>query len=108
MLTTFLRRRGTAVLVFAVIAVPLFISWLKRRLSRRIRYTSGQAFIRYVQLHDQYSEEEAYQHLAAFVKRHVTFDEWSSVDQMLAYDRRKLLEWAQRILLHTPDEIDEI
>ena len=106
--TTYLRRWGTAVVVLVVIAAPLFISWLRRRLSRRIRHPSGQALIRYIQLHDQCSEEAAYQRLAVYVKRHVPPGEWSSVDYMLAYDRQRLLELAQRILIRNPDEIDVI
>lgn len=106
--TTYLRRWGAPLLVPVLIAAPLFISWLRRRLSGRIRYPPGQALFLYVQLHDQCSEEEAYQRLAAFVKRHVPLKDWPSVHYMLANDRQKLLEIAQRILMRTPDEIDDI
>ena len=106
MLTTYLRRSGATVL--AVIAVPLVISWLKRRQSRRTRYRSGQALVRYVQLHNQCSEEAAYQRLAAYVKRHVPLHEYPFIEYMLTYDRKRLLEFARRVLMRNPDEIDEI
>lgn len=106
--TTFQRRWSIAVLVPIIIAVPLFISLLKRRQSRRRRYLSGRALIRYIQMHNQYSEEAAYQRLAAFVIRHIPLDEQSTVYDSLAHNRRRLLELAQRILQNNPDEIDAI
>ena len=106
--TTYLRRWSIAVLVPIVIAAPLFISLLKRWQGRRIRYLSSQALIRYIQMHNQCSEEAAYQRLAAFVKRHTPLDDQSSADYLLAHNKRRLVELAQRILLNNPDEIDEI
>jgi hypothetical protein len=106
--TRSLRRWSTGVSVLIVVAIALFIYWLKRRFTNPIRYPAGQAIIRYIQLHDQCSEEEAYQRLAAFIKRHIPLDDWSFVDYRLAHDRQSLLALAQQILMHNPDEIDEI
>jgi len=105
---TSLRRWSTGVSVLIVFAISLFIFWLKRRFTQPISYPAGQAIIRYIQLHDQCSEEEAYQRLATFVKRHVPLDDWPFVDYRLAHDRQRLLDLAQRMLMHNPDEIDEI
>jgi hypothetical protein len=113
-LTTQLRRRGVTAFVFVLIAAIFVIARVKRMLSRHARervqekYRSRQALVRYVQLRYQCSEEVAYQRVATFVKRHVPGDEWDSVEYMAAYDRQRLLELAQRILMHNPDEIDEI
>lgn len=106
--TTSLRRWSTGVSILIVVATPLFIYWLKRRFTKPISYPAGQAIIRYIQLHNQCSEEEAYQRLAAFVKRHIPLDDWPFVDYRLAHDRRSLLDLAQQILMNHPDEIDEI
>lgn len=106
--TSYQRRWGPPIFALVITIAPLFISWLRGRLSRRIRRPSSQALLRYVQLHNQCSEEEGYQRIAVFVKRHIPLDEWPSVDYMLAYDKRRLLEFSQRLLMHTPDEIDEI
>ncbi len=115
MLTTQLRRRGVTALVFVLIGTTfVVIARVKRMLSRHarerveVRYRSRQALLRYVQLRYQCSEEVAYQRVAAFVKRHVPNDEQASVEYMAAYDRQRLLELAQRIIMHNPDEIDEI
>jgi len=113
-LTTQLRRRGVIALLFVLIATIFVIVRVKRMLSRHarerveVRYRSRQALLRYVQLRYQCSEEVAYQRVAGFVKRHVPNDEQASVEYMSAYDRQRLLELAQRIIMHNPDEIDEI
>jgi hypothetical protein len=113
-LTTYLRRRSAAVLVLVIMVATLAIAWVRRIRSRqalerlRERYRSRQALVRYVQLHNQCSEEVAYQRLATFVKRHVPLDEQPSIEHMVVYDRQGLLELAQRILVHNPVEIDEI
>ena len=115
MLTTRLRRRGVTALVFVLIFTTfVVIARVKRMLSRHarerveVRYRSRQALLRYVQLRYQSSEEVAYQRVAAFVKRHVPNDEQASAEYMAVYDRQRLLELAQRIIMHNPDEIDEI
>ena len=114
MLNAQLRRRSVSGFVLVIIASIFVIAWVKRMLSRHARervqerYQSRQALVRYVQLRYQCSEEVAYQRVAAFVKRHVPGDEQASVAYMAAYDRQRLLELAQRILRHNPDEIDEI
>lgn len=114
MLTTYLRRRSATVLVFVIIVAILIISWVREIQRRHVlepmqeRSRSRQALVRYVQLHYQCSEEIAYQRLAAFVKRHVPLDEQPSIEHMAAHDRQNLLELAQSILAHYPDEIDEI
>jgi hypothetical protein len=74
----------------------------------REKYRSRQALVRYIQLRYQTSEEAAYQRLAAFVKARVLPDQQSSIDHMVIYDRQKLLELAQRFLMHDPDDIDKI
>lgn len=114
MLTTYLRRRSATVLVLVIIVATLVIFWVRRMQRRHVlelmreRSRSRQALVRYVQLHYQCSEEIAYQRLAVFVKRHVPLDEQPSIEHMAAQDRQKLLELAQSILAHHPDEIDEI
>lgn len=113
MLTTYLRRRFATVLVLVVIAVTLVVNywvrrWQRRRFFEQVRYRSGQALLRYVQLSNQCSEEAAYQRLATFVKRRVPSSEHTSVEYLLAHDRQSLLGLAQRILAQNPDEIDEI
>lgn len=113
-LTTQLRRRVVTALVFVLIVTTFVIARVKRMLSRHARerveerYRSRQALVRYVQLRYQCSEEVAYQHVSAFVKRHVPYDEQASIEYMAVYDRQRLLELAQRIVMHNPDEIDEI
>ena len=114
MFTAQLQRRSVSGFVLVIIASIFVFAWVKRMLSRyarervQERYQSRQALVRYVQLRYQCSEEAAYHRLAVFVKRHVPGDEQASVEYMAAYDRQRLLELAQRILMHNPDEIDEI
>lgn len=115
MLTTHLRRgRSVTVLAIVVITAALIISCVRRVQRRQAlkrlheRHQSRQALVRYVQLRNQCSEEVAYQRLASFVKRRVPLDEQPSIDYMVAHARESLLELAQSILEHNPDEIDEI
>ena len=74
----------------------------------RKRDLSGQALVRYVQLNRQCSEEAAYQRLATFVKKHVPLDDHGYVESMLVHERPSLLEQAQSIVMHDPDELDKI
>ncbi len=69
---------------------------------------SGLALVRYVQLNRQCSEAVAYQRLATFVKKYVPSDGPGSIERMAAHDRQSLLEIAQGLVVHDPDEIDKI
>jgi hypothetical protein len=103
-----------AVLLLLVIGVAIGVrkvrSMQRRRALEQVleRYYSGLALVRYVMLHRHCSEDVAYQRLATFVKKLVPLEDQSSIDRMLAYDRQSLLERARSILVHDPDEIDEI
>ena len=72
-------------------------------------YQSRQALVRYIMLHRQCSEEAAYRRIATFVKKHFpSSEELSAIDSMLTNNRQSLLDSAQSILVHEPDEIDKI
>lgn len=112
--TAYLLRRSVAVRVLVVMVVALVIAWV-RSVQRRYtlervqaRYQSGLALVRYIQLRRRYSEEVAYQRIAAFVKKHVLLNDQSYIESLLAHDRQSLLELAQSLLVHFPDEVDEI
>ncbi len=103
-----------AVLVLTVIGVAL-VGYRAKSIQRRkslehirARYVSGLALVRYIQLKGQCSEEAAYQRLASFVEKHVPFDDSSSVERMIAYDRQSLLQIAKGLLVHDPHAIDKI
>jgi len=72
------------------------------------RDQSGLALVRYVQLNRRCSEEVAYQRLAAFVKKHIPLDDYPDLERVVAYDRSYLLERAQSLLRHDPDELENI
>ncbi len=102
-------------LLFIVIGVALVVRAVRRARSRKVLeqlletdQQSGQALVRYVQLNRQCSEEEAYQRLATFVKRHRPFDDHDYIDKMVASDRQGLLERARSLLIDDPDEIDKV
>ena len=111
MISAYLLGESIAALLFIVIIV-LKVRYAQRRkaleqiLERA--YQSGQALVRYVMLNRQCSEEVAYQRLAAFVKKHVPFNDQSYVDRMLAQDRQSLLDSARNLLVQDPNEIDKI
>lgn len=106
--------KSIAVLLLVVIGITIWVRRARSRQRRRAleqilaRYYSGLALVRYVMLNRHCSEEAAYQRLATFVKQQMPLDDQSSIDRMLAYDRQSLLERARSILVHDPDEIDEI
>ena len=115
MLTAYLLVGGGALFVLVVIVVALLVPQVRYTQQRKAlaqlleRYhQSRQAFVRYVMINRQCSEEVAYQHLARFVKKHVPLDEQSSIDRMLALERPSLIDRTQSILVHDPDEIDKI
>ncbi len=115
MSTTHVRRRVLSFLLLVAITPALIMAWIKRMWRNRAlerlreeRYRSGQALLRYVQMHNQCSEEVAYQRLAAFVKRRVLLDQQSLIDYLAIEERQRLLELAQSFLMHNPDEIDNI
>jgi hypothetical protein len=113
-LTADLLGRSVVALVFGVVVVAIIMWQFKKvRLRKALeqipeRYDSGLALVRYVMLNRQCSEEVAYKRLATFVKNHVPLDDHSSIERMLAQDRQSLLEHAQSLLVHDPDEIDKI
>ncbi len=96
------------VVTFAVPPRAMSIQGRKALEQRRARYTSGLALIRYIQLNRRCSEEDAYQRLATFVKKHVPSDCPGSIERMAAHNRQSLLEIAQGLVVHDPDEIDKI
>ncbi|GAC1408175.1 MAG: hypothetical protein NVSMB49_28350 [Ktedonobacteraceae bacterium] len=102
------------VLLLVVIGITIGFrrvrSMQRRRTLEQIleRYYSGLALVRYIMLNRHCSEEVAYQRLATFVKKHVPLEDQSSIDSMLAHDRQSLLEHTRNILVHDPDEIEEI
>ena len=75
---------------------------------KREAYGSGRALVRYIQLNRQCSETAAYQRIAIFIKQHMPFDDPSSIERMVAYDRPGLLAIAQRLLVHDSDAIDKM
>ena len=103
-----------AILVLLVIVAALVVRRAKsiqRRKAleqRRERYVSGLALVRYIQMNRQCSEEAAYQRLAFFVKKEVRLDDSSLLERMVVHDRQSLLEIAQGLLAHDPDEIDKL
>jgi len=114
-LTAYLLVGGVALFGLVVIVVALLVAKVRYTQQRKAlaqlleRYhQSGQALVRYVMLNRQCSEEGAYQHLARFVKKHVPPDEHSSIERMLALDRPSLIDRAQRIFVHDPNELDKI
>ena len=114
MLTTYLLGGSSVVLVLGLLVVALLVrrsrkSERSRALEQaRARDYAGLALIRYIMLNRQCSEEVAYKRVAAFVKRHVPMDDYPSIERMMAQDRRRLIERAQRLLASDPDEIDKI
>ena len=115
MLTAYLLVGGVALFGLVVIVVALLVAKVRYTQQRKAlaqlleRYhQSGQALVRYVMINRQCSEEVAYQHLARFVKKHVPLDEQSSIERMLALDRPSLIDRAQRIFVHDPNELDKI
>jgi hypothetical protein len=105
---------GLAVLLLVVLVVSIIVRRVRSAQRRKAlehflaRYQSGQALVRYVQLNRQCSEEEAYQHLATFVKQYVPFEDHGYIDRMLVHDRQRLLERVRSLLVDDPDEIDKI
>ena len=103
-----------AVLVLMVIVVAVVVLRAKRGHRRkalehrRERDAAGLALVRYIQLNRQCSEEAAYQRLATFVKKHVLFDDSSSIERMVAHDRQSLLAIAQGLIVQDPNAIDKI
>lgn len=100
-------------IVIIAIVVPKVKSLQRRKaleqILERYQYSqSRQALIRYVMLNRQCSEDIAYQRLATFVQRHTPLDDTINTDRMSARDRQSLLDAAQSILIHDPDEIDKI
>ena len=100
-----------AVLVIVAIVFSKARSTRRREVleqtSERYRQ-SGNALIQYIRLHRQCSEDAAYQYLALFVEKHNPMDNRSSMNGDFARDRQSLIDSAQIILLHDPDEIDKI
>ncbi len=99
MLTAYLLVGGVALFGLVVIVVALLVAKVRYTQQRKAlaqlleRYhQSGQALVRYVMLNRQCSEEGAYQHLARFV----------------TLDRPSLIDRAQRIFVHDPNELDKI
>ena len=84
------------------------IVWRETLEHRQEKDESGQALVRYVQLHRQCSEEAAYERLAAFVKKYVPLDDQSFIEDVLAQEKQILLALAQELLIPDPDAIDEI
>lgn len=109
-----LLKESIAVPARIVIAVGLGVASAGSSLRRealeqsREREDAGQALVRYVQLNKQCSEEAAYQRIASFVKKHVPLDDHSFIERMLAHERQSLVALVQELIVHDPDEIDEI
>jgi hypothetical protein len=101
----------TFVLTIIAIVAPKARNKRRRKALQQILeqyHQSGIALIRYIMLNRRCSEEVAYQRLAAFVKKHTSFDDFSDIDRMLADDRQSLIDKAQQILVSDPDAIDKI
>ena len=107
-------RRSIVVLSLLMIVAALVNAWVRyvqRRQTReqmpeRIKF--GQDLVHYVQEHHECSEEVAYQHIADFVKKHVSPNEQSSIETLLAHSRQSLVELAVSLLQYFPQEIEEI
>lgn len=106
---------GIIVSILTMIALVIVLSKVRikqrRKAIERIleaNRESKQALVRYVMLNRQCSEDAAYHRLAIFIKKHIPLDDFSSIDRMLVYDKQKLLDTAQTILLDDPNEIDKI
>ena len=115
MMSAYLLGGSIAALLVVVMVVALVVPKVRYVLQRKALeqileryYQSGLAFVRYVMLNRQGSEEAAYQRLALFVKNHVPFDDQGYVESMLAQDRQSLVDRAREIVVHDPDELDEI
>jgi hypothetical protein len=114
MLTAYPVRRSIVVLSFFTFVAALAIGWV-RYLQRRQAHQQmlertilKQNLVHYVQEHHECSEEVAYQHIADFVKKHVSPNEQSSIVSLLAQSRQSLVELAVSLLQYFPQEIEEI
>lgn len=107
-------RRNSIYLVLVATGVAVVIYLMRQvqyRLARerlRAMAQATTALLRYVQLQHHSSEEEAYQRIAAFVKKHVEPGEQTIIGSLLAQDRQRLLALARGLLRYFPQEIDEI
>jgi flagellar biosynthesis/type III secretory pathway M-ring protein FliF/YscJ len=108
---------GGALIALLLIMMVLAFILLKVRYLRRRKalrqfaenyYRSRRALVLYVMLNHQCSEEEAYQRLATFAKKHVPLDDQSYIDWMLRHDRESLIDSVRNILARDPNAIDKI
>lgn len=114
MLTAYPVGRAIVVLSFLTFLAALALGWV-RYLQRRQahqqmleRIRSSQNLVHYVQEHHECSEEVAYQHIADFVKKHVSPNEQPSIVSLLAQGKQSLVELAISLLHYFPEEIEEI
>jgi hypothetical protein len=115
MLTAYpVRRSIVVVLSLFTFVAALVIGWVmyvQRRqaheqVPKRIKFE--QSLVHYIREHHECSEEVAYQHIADFVKKHVTPNEQPSIVSLLAQSKQSLVELAVSLLQYFPQEIEEI